>query len=440
MAASERDGGSAGRPAGEPADLHADMFVVFVLPLVMALLTVLWGSLRRWRATLTQRRTAVEIEYFSDPVYEAKMDSEALRRLTPNQQEVYFQAKEYVKLNGHMRGELPVWMATAIEEKGVSAWEFVQDEALTSLDESSQNSVSATVDSRSEITFKLVKFTDSDTLPTLTLQTNHPIPLRGRTAAQDTFYIEYKLYNLPDQSQRDVVVLSLGLATCPYPSFVLPGRFPHSISYDSTGMRNFNQPFAAHESSPNPLVLPGAAQSSFPKLQQGDVVGMGVRIKTKSVFFTRNGKRVSESKLGGHACFPHDALVFPTVGISFLEPLVDQGVRVSCNFGQAGYVFIEGNVKKWGLGNLDGNQPPPPKYERWNHDVILESTDDEGPPLFESSFNDEDIDLDFDGAAQTLNHSVDSQSANSAITLDTLLPNYENLVENDIKRALSDTL
>lgn len=426
----------------EEDEFDVGLFLIFILPLLAMALSFVWHMLRVLRSRLTYQRPETSIEFFNDPIYEAQMDSEALIRLTPNQQEVYFQAKEYIKLNGYQRGELPLWMSNSIEEKGVSAWEFTQGESANINGLSQLPSISVEIQNKTEIKFNLLHFNDDDTEPTMSIQTNHPIPLKGKTPNQDTFYIEYKVFNLPEQKESQSIVLSFGLATNPYPNFSLPGRFPHSISYDSTGFRRFNEPFSGTTDSSNPMIMPGAsAELNFPVIEQGDVIGIGLRLKSKSVFFTRNGKRLSESKIGGHKFFPIDSLIYPTLGISYLSsPPLEGEVKISCNFGQAGYVFIEGNVKKWGLGNLIGNQPPPPKYERWNHDVILESTDDEGPPIFESSFNDEDLEINFNDAADNLNQSIDNQSSSSAITLDTLLPNYENLVEDDIKLAMSDRI
>lgn len=430
----------------EEEEFDMGMFLILILPILLAIFSFLWNSLRALKARLVyQQPLETSIEFFNDPIYEAQMDSEALVKLTPNQQEIYFQAKEYIKLNGYQKGDLPVWMANSIEEKGVAAWQFINEEdsdsTINGPTQPLATSISVDIQNKCEVKFKLLKFNDNDLQPTISIQTNNPIPLKGKTTNQDTFYIEYKIFNLPNQSNNESIILSLGLATNPYPNFTLPGRFPHSISYDSSGSRRFNEPFSNSNSS-NPMIMPGATNDlNFPKIEQGDVIGIGLRIKTKAVFFTRNGKRISESKLGGHKYFPIDSLIYPTIGISYLSPtVINDEVKIYCNFGQAGYVFIEGNVKKWGLGNLNGNQPPPPKYERWNTDVILETTDDEGPPIFESSFNDDDLEIDFNEAVDNLNQSIDNQSSNSAITLDTLLPNYENLVEDDIKLAMSDRI
>ncbi|KAJ1655600.1 Protein ssh4 [Dispira simplex] len=44
------------------------------------------------------------------------------------------------------------------------------------------------------------------------------------------------------------------------------------------------------------------------------------------------------------------------------------------NLGQRGFVFIEANVKRWGLGSIEGNSLPPPKYADAIHSILLAST------------------------------------------------------------------
>lgn len=43
------------------------------------------------------------------------------------------------------------------------------------------------------------------------------------------------------------------------------------------------------------------------------------------------------------------------------------------NFGQAGFVFIEANVKKWGLGPMLGTLAPPPAYGSERGSILLEA-------------------------------------------------------------------
>jgi hypothetical protein len=46
---------------------------------------------------------------------------------------------------------------------------------------------------------------------------------------------------------------------------------------------------------------------------------------------------------------------------------------VHVNFGQAGFVFIEANVKKWGLAPMTGSLAPPPPYGNEQGSILLEA-------------------------------------------------------------------
>src|SRR5208282_1894654 len=96
--------------------------------------------------------------------------------------------------------------------------------------------------------------------------------------------------------------------------------------------------------------------------QEGDVVGVGYRPRTGTIFFTRNGKKLEETI---HPSFK-SANFFPTVGAR-------GPCTIHVNFGQAGFVFIEGNVKKWGLAPMTGTLAPPPRYGREEESILLDS-------------------------------------------------------------------
>ena len=68
--------------------------------------------------------------------------------------------------------------------------------------------------------------------------------------------------------------------------------------------------------------------------QEGDVVGVGYRPRTGTIFFTRNGKKLEETI---HQSFK-TINFFPTVGAS-------GPCSIHINFGQAGFVFIEAMLK-----------------------------------------------------------------------------------------------
>lgn len=46
---------------------------------------------------------------------------------------------------------------------------------------------------------------------------------------------------------------------------------------------------------------------------------------------------------------------------------------VHVNFGQSGFVFIEANVKKWGLAPMTGSLAPPPPYGSEQGSILLEA-------------------------------------------------------------------
>jgi hypothetical protein len=85
----------------------------------------------------------------------------------------------------------------AIQEKGVSAWEFEPELEIAS----------CFVEGRTEI-----EFFDSE----CTVMTNLPVPKQN-----DVYYWEAKVYDKPDNT-----LLSIGMATKPYPLFRLPGKQP----------------------------------------------------------------------------------------------------------------------------------------------------------------------------------------------------------------------
>lgn len=255
-----------------------------------------------------------------------------------------------------------------IQEKGVAAWSFEPDyESLPPI----------LVQARTELTF----LADGEGLPpseggACSVQTNLPIP-----RSNDVYYFEAKLFEISPGT-----TLAFGLSTKPFPSFRLPGTCKYSVAYDSNGQASYNYPFTAH-----PIGTP---------LLEGDVLGVGYKPRTGTVFYTRNGKRLDPPPLDGafhafgngsggnqqrtpsHAqansegsngnptnSSPLD--LFPTVGST-------GAAVVHVNFGQAGFVFIEANVKKWGLAPMSGTLAPPPAYGHNNGSLLLETAGGRG--------------------------------------------------------------
>lgn len=125
------------------------------------------------------------------------------------------------------------------------------------------------------------------------------------------------------------------------------GLHKTSVAYQSTGHRRHNQPF-----TPTPY---------GPPLLQGDVIGVGYRPRSGTIFFTRNGKKLEDVVHNYRA-----QNLFPTVG-------ANGPCTVHVNFGQMGFVFIEANVKKWGLAPMTGSLAPPPPYGSEQGSILLES-------------------------------------------------------------------
>jgi hypothetical protein len=127
----------------------------------------------------------------------------------------------------------------------------------------------------------------------------------------------------------------------------MAGFHKYSAAYTSTGHRRYNQPFNGTPYGP-PYV-------------QGDVIGVGYRPRTGTIFFTRNGKKLEDVVHGLKS-----QNFFPSIGAT--GPCI-----VHVNFGQAGFVFIEANVKKWGLAPMNGSLAPPPPYGSEQGSILLES-------------------------------------------------------------------
>lgn len=210
----------------------------------------------------------------------------------------------------------------AIQEKGVSAWSFEPDYEL---------SPSVLVHSRTELTFL------PDPSSASSVQSNLPLP-----KLNEVYYWEVKMFDLPQTTHA-----SIGLATKPYPSFRLPGHSRYSVAYHSSGDKSYNYPFT---------------QTTFgATLKEGDVLGVGYRPRTGTVFFTRNGRKLEDAFVGLTRWN-----LFPTIG-------ANGPCSLHINLGQSGFVFIEANVKKWGLAPSVGTLAPPPAYGAERGSILLEA-------------------------------------------------------------------
>ncbi|CCJ30294.1 unnamed protein product [Pneumocystis jirovecii] len=253
----------------------------------------------------------VFLRYGNSEQHEDLMHEETVLMQTASEEEIesYFRAKAFQEANppGSMLTDISLSQFMSIQEKGVSAWEF----------EAFFENMNCFVEARTEITFY-----DSE----CSVQTNLPIP-----KTNEIYYWEAKMHDFPDYS-----TVSIGLTTKPYPLYRLPGWNKHSVGYISDGSKRNNQPFSG--------------KSYGPGFRQGDVVGVGYKPRTGTVFFTRNGKRLED------AAQLLKSNLFPTVG-------ANGPCQIHVNFGQYGFVFIEANVKKWGLAPMVGTLAPPPAYQ-----------------------------------------------------------------------------
>lgn len=125
------------------------------------------------------------------------------------------------------------------------------------------------------------------------------------------------------------------------------GWHKYSVAYTSTGHRRYNQPFTG--------------PTYGPQFVQGDVIGVGYRPRTGTIFFTRNGRKLDDVAHGLKS-----QNLFPAVG-------ANGPCTVHVNFGQSGFVFIEANVKKWGLAPMTGSLAPPPPYGSEQGSILLEA-------------------------------------------------------------------
>ncbi|KAL3425956.1 ssh-4 [Phlyctema vagabunda] len=257
---------------------------------------------------------------YDDEQQFAREEAEALEGMDDLQQAEYFRAKAFIQANppDSLPTDISLSQYLAIQEKGVSAWEFEPELEIAN----------CFVEGRTEI-----EFFDSE----CTVMSNLPVPKQN-----EVYYWESKVYDKPEST-----LISIGMATKPYPLFRLPGWHKCSVAYTSTGHRRYNQPFTP--------------TNYGPQIVQGDVIGVGYRPRTGTIFFTRNGKKLEDVAHGLKS-----QNLFPAVG-------ANGPCTVHVNFGQSGFVFIEANVKKWGLAPMTGSLAPPPPYGSEQGSILLEA-------------------------------------------------------------------
>ncbi|CAI4212953.1 unnamed protein product [Parascedosporium putredinis] len=261
---------------------------------------------------------------FDDEQAFLKEEAEALETMDEMQKTEYLRAKAFINFNPRVGSDRYLPLTIPCDpRKGVSAWEFEPELEIAN----------CFVEARTEI-----EFFDSE----CTVMCNLPVPKQN-----DVYYWEAKIYDKPDNT-----LVSIGMATKPYPLFRLPGYHKSSVAYLSSGVRRHNQPF-----NPTPY---------GPEIVQGDVIGVGYRPRTGTIFFTRNGKKLEDV---AHGLKTQN--FFPAIG-------ANGPATVHVNLGQSGFVFIEANVKKWGLAPVTGSLAPPPPYGSEQGSILLESGSKDG--------------------------------------------------------------
>lgn len=273
---------------------------------------------------------------FDDTEQFREEEASALEIMDEASRQSYLMAKRFIEQNPPNSADTDISLSQflVIQEKAVAAWEFTFD----------MMQQSCLVQDRTEI-----EFLDGISC----VQTNIPLPKQN-----EVYYWEAKVYNTAPN-----VIISVGLSTKPYPGFRLPGMHRYSVAYCSNGVQRVNQPF-------------GAPKYGRP-WTQGDVIGVGYRTRTGTVFFTHNGKKLPDVVHGLRVN------VFPSIGATGPCTMV-------ANLGQAGFVFIEANVKKWGLAPAHGTLAPPPAYGDRTDSVLLDfanvpsSSQQDFPPPYRS--------------------------------------------------------
>ncbi|ORY21295.1 hypothetical protein BCR39DRAFT_553959 [Naematelia encephala] len=332
---SEREGGE-----GE----MSTMLLVFI-PLLVIVLTVLLGLVCFLVAVLFMRkRKGIRLTEDGGPLDLSKSDgvigeggvegveSRWLETVDPDVREAYKRAKDWQDQYppNSVATDITLSQFLSIQEKGVSAWAFEPDY---------EDNLSLYVQSRTEITF----LSDGPGMPTRegggnSVMANLPLP-----KLNEVYYWEVKMYEKPTDTE-----VAIGLATKPYPSFRLPGWNRHSVAYfASDGFKSHNYPFTS--------------SSYGAPLAEGDVLGVGYRPRTGTVFFTRNGRKMDDCYTGLQRLN-----LFPTIG-------ANGPCTIHVNLGQAGFVFIEANVKKWGLAPMVGTLAPPPAYGSERGSILLDA-------------------------------------------------------------------
>ncbi|CAI8492565.1 unnamed protein product [Hanseniaspora opuntiae] len=340
--------------------------------------------------TSTNKANSYDLNKFLDAHF---LDSseiiEKMNRLPIDEQFYYRHGEDFLKtnppyvINKEATEESPLdpimtfQTLQFIEEEGARAWQFVEPSSsptnLISLNEFTSDDNTSGLLNRSVIITDKTDIQFKNSGYDVSTYTNLPIPYKKKV-----YYYECKILELNDRfdcteidffSKKEII--SIGLSTLPYPDFRLPGRHHHSVSYDSNGDRRLNTSFE----------LSAELVGALPTFKKGDMIGVGYRCRSGTVFFTKNGKKIKEHEIG-HIRKWRPKYLYPCIG-------ANMPCKLQVNFGSRGFVYIEANSKKWGYGSTNGDKLPPPAYNNAKDDLILEEGYSEDENDFES-YNDGD--------------------------------------------------
>lgn len=332
---------------------------------------------------------------FDDDAIFQEQEAVEVSKMSAFELELYYRAKDFQKLNPPTVNEFGTFSSESdiqfIKDRGIQSYCL-----LTSIndntDEEGNFLPSFLIQDKLDIAF--TKYNNSSS----TIM-NYPLPFNKK----DAVYFEVKVFK---HSGNSNAVFSVGLMTCPYPYFRIPGMSLYSIAYESTGKLRINNPFMA--------------STLLPKLQEGDVVGFGYRFRTGTVFITHNGKKlmdvtqnvgidlfigIGSLNAAYTRTYTKDGLLEDPDNVELREALsegreielpgdlqtvhdplpgdkVDSDeVELHVNLGQIGFVFIEANVKKYAFGSVYGEIGIPPSYNgtEIKKDTVLQKGEDLPP-------------------------------------------------------------
>jgi hypothetical protein len=171
----------------------------------------------------------------------------------------------------------------------------------------------------------------------------------------------------------------------------------YSIGYFSNnGCKYFASPFNG-----KPYNIP---------FNHGDVIGVGYRHRTGTIFFTRNGRRLEDAYTGLRWN------LFPTIG-------ANGPCQIHVNLGQAGFVFVEANVKKWGLAPSQGTLAPPPPYGNDRNTILLATGNISSSSSNYRPFEDDESSYSLhEQQTENNNENEDNQNPSVLITMDESAP------------------